>query len=250
MKTSMFISGCVILTGLSSVLSGCTSAIAQDQPSTKTSRSISVSGTGSTRVKPDVATATVGTSKASVKLPEAKSACDASIAKIKAALKKAGVPDEEVQTVQYQIYRVTPQPLGGGGYADGIREPHWKVVHMVQVRTKKPDTIADLVDTSVAAGATDVQNVSFSVDGLAKHRVKARELAVAAAKDKAVQLASLFGVTVGEVITIVEGGEYYPQAQMMSNMAFDASPGMGGGSGISGGQLEVTASVSVVFGIR
>ena len=226
--------------------SGCSKAMAQDRVDDDDlkRRTISVSGTGSVRVKPDVATATLGISKSSAKLPEAKSAADASIAQIKAAVRKAGIAEEDIQTVQYQIYRVQANPQAG------IRESSWKVVHMLQVRTKKPDSIAGVVDAAVAAGATDVQNIGFSLDGLMKHREKARELAIQAATEKARQLAALLKVGVGEVISVSEVGEYYPMAQSVANFRMDAGDAYGGGSGISGGQIEVTTNTQVVFGIR
>jgi uncharacterized protein YggE len=220
------------------------SAPAQDIPQPPQRRTISVSGTGSVRVKPDLATAILGTTKSSIKLTDAKNATDASIAAIRAALKKAGVADEDIQTVQYQIYRVNANPQAG------IREAQWKVVHMLQVRTKKPDSIASIVDTAVGAGATDVQNVSFSLESLAKHRAKSRELAVAAAKEKAKQLADLFNVQLGEVISVAESGDgYYPMAQMSVNF-MEARASDGFGSGISGGMIEVTTTANVVFAIR
>jgi uncharacterized protein YggE len=226
-------------------LNGCTAALAQDQPSGDMRRTISVTGTGSVRVKPDIATAVVGATKSAAKLPEAKSASDATLAQIRAALKKIGVADDEIQTVQYQIYRVQANPQGG------IRESAWKVVHMIQVRTKKPDSIAGIVDTAVAAGATDVSQINFSVDSLAKYRAKARELAVAAAMEKAQQLAALTHVGIGRVISVSEQGDgYYPMAQMASNMSMDYAGRADVGSGISGGQVEVGTSAAVVFEIR
>jgi uncharacterized protein YggE len=224
---------------------GCSLAQAQTPPDDdELRRSITVSGTGSVRVKPDLATATVGVSKTSPKLSEAKSAADAAIAKVRTALRNAGVAAEDIQTVQYQIYRVQANPQAG------VREPYWKVVHMLLARTKKPDTIASIVDAAVGAGATDVQNVAFSVDELAPHRTKSRELAIRAAREKAQHLASLLGIGVGEVVSVMEVGESYP-VQMAANVRFDmAGEGFGGGSGISGGQVEVNTTVQVVFGIR
>lgn len=241
------LSGLALLAIGLAVNSGCSTALAQDQPDLDRAgrRTISVSGSGSVRVKPDIATAVLGTTKSAAKLPDAKTACDATIAQVKASLKKSGVAEEDIQSVQYQIYRVTANPQAG------IKESAWKVVHMLQVRTKKPDTIASIVDAAVGAGATDVQNISFSVDSLAKHRTKARELAVAAATEKALQLAALLKVNVGQVISVSEGGDgYYPMAQMSANMRFESSDGYGGGSGISGGQIEVNTTTQVVFGIR
>jgi uncharacterized protein len=247
MRKTLTLTGLSLLVISFVVSSGCSTALAQDRASDddKDRRTISVSGSGSVRVKPDLATAVVGTTKSAPKLPDAKNACDATIAQIKAALKKAGVAEEEIQTVQYQIYRVTANPQAG------IKESAWKVVHMVQVRTKKPDSIASIVDAAVAAGATDVQSINFSVDSLAKHRGKARELAVAAAKEKALHLASLLKVQVGEVVSVVEGGDgYYPMAQMMANSRMEAGDSYGGGSGISGGQIEVNTVTNVVFEIQ
>lgn len=245
MQKLLKFAGITLFAASIAALGGCSKALAQNpaQDDDDLRRTISVSGTGSVRVKPDLATAVVGTTKTSAKLPEAKSAADAAIAQIKAAVRKAGVAEADIQSVQYQIYRVQANPQAG------IRESVWKVVHMLQVRTTKPETIASIVDAAVAAGATDVQNIGFSVDKLAPHRAKSRELAVAAAKEKALQLAELLNVRVGEVVSVTESsGEYFPMAQM--NMRMDGAEFGGGGSGISGGQIEVPTSVQVVFGIR
>lgn len=240
-KTAYLILGALSVASLN----GCTAALAQDTPTGDMRRTISVTGSGSVRVKPDIATAVLGTTKSAVKLPDAKAACDNTLAQIKSALKKAGVADDEIQTVQYQIYRVPANPQAG------IRESTWKVVHMIQIRTKKPETIAGIVDTAVAAGATDVSQINFSVDSLAKYRSKARELAVAAATEKAQQLAALTHVGLGKVISVSEQGDgYYPMYQMASNASMDYAGRADSGSGISGGQVEVGTSTAVVFEIR
>lgn len=241
---TLTISLAVLAAGL--VAAGCSSVSAQDPttPKDNAPRTISVAGTGSVRVKPDLATATLGITKADPKLPAAKSAADAAIAQIKAAVIRAGVLEEDVQTVQYNIYRQQANPQSG------IRESVWRVIHLVQVRTKKPDTISSIVDAAVAAGATDVQNIDFTVDELAPHRIKSREKAIQAAKEKAQHLASLLGVAVGEVISVTEDPGFQgpmPPANMRFEMAADMG---GGGSGISGGQVEVTTNTQVVFGIR
>lgn len=227
-------------------LAGCSTALAQraDTGAPDNRRTISVSGTGSVRVKPDLAIATLGTTKSDAKLSAAKSAADSAIAAIKASLRKSGIAEEDIQTVQYQIYRVQANPQAG------IRESTWKVVHLLSVRTKKPETIANVVDAAVAAGATDVQGIGFTVDQLAPHRAKARELAVKAAQDKARDLARLLGIAVGEVITVTEVGDYQPMPQMMSNVRFEMAGDAMGGSGIEGGQVEVSTTTQVVFGIR
>jgi uncharacterized protein YggE len=216
-----------------------TTATAQDA----NRRTISVSGTGSVRVKPDLALATLGTAKTAAKLPDAKSAADDSIAKVRAALKKAGIADQDIQTVQYQIYRVQANPQAG------IRESSWKVVHMLQIRTKKPQAIANIVDAAVAAGATDVRGIEFTVDQLAEHRGKARELAVRAALDKARDLARLLGVEVGRVFSVTEIGDYQPMAQITTNVRWD-NGFISGDSGIAGGQVEVATTAQVVFEIK
>lgn len=239
------ISLAVLAAGLAAT--GCSTASAQDPttPKDNARRTIAVAGTGSVRVKPDLAVAVVGVTKGDPKLPAAKAAADNAIAQIKAAVMRAGVQEEDVQTVQYNIYRQQANPQAG------IRESTWRVVHMVQVRTKKPDTISAIVDAAVSAGATDVQNIDFTVDELAPHRAKAREKAIQAAKEKAQHLASLLGVAVGEVISVSEDAGFQGPIPMAANMRFSMDAEMGGvGSGISGGQVEVTTNTQVVFGIR
>jgi len=233
----------VLAAGL--VAAGCSSAVAQDPATSKDNarRTIAVSGSGSVRVKPDLAVAVLGVNRRDPKLPAAKTAADNAIAQIKAAVIRAGIAEEDVQTVQYNIYHQRANPDAG------IRDSAWQVIHMLQIRTKKPETISSIVDAAVTAGATDVQNIEFTVDELAPHRAKAREKAIQAAKEKAQHLASLLGISVGEVLSVSEDAGFQGPMPFAANMKFDAEMG-GGGSGISGGQVEVTTNTQVVFEIR
>ena len=118
-KASLWISLGVLAVGMAA-LNGCSSAVAQEaRDDNELRRTISVSGTGSVRVKPDLATATLGVSKSAANLPDAKAAADNAIAQIKAAVRKAGIAENDIQTVQYNIYRVQANPQAG------IRESSW-----------------------------------------------------------------------------------------------------------------------------
>lgn len=75
----------------------------------------------------------------------------------------------------------------------------------LNVRTRDFERVADVVDAAVAAGVTSV-SVDYHSTTLPEHKKRARDLALAAAKAKAEQLAAGTGARLGEVRTVSEGG--------------------------------------------
>jgi uncharacterized protein YggE len=86
--------------------------------------------------------------------------------------------------------------------------------------------------------------VSFTVSDDQKWQSQAREEAMADARARAEEFATLGGVELGEVVSISEviGGNFYVSY---------AERGMGGGGGgIAPGELEMSTQVQVTFTIR
>ena len=75
---------------------------------------------------------------------------------------------------------------------------------LLNVKTKDFDRVADIVDTAVASGVTAV-DVDYHSTTMPEHKVHARDLALAAAKAKAEQLATGSGAHLGSVLTLSEG---------------------------------------------
>ena len=90
------------------------------------------------------------------------------------------------------------------GYDDNDRPlpPAHVASREVKVRIDDLDTLGAYMDAALAAGFTDISEVSFKSSQEASLREQARARAVAQAKEKASGLATAFGGTLGPVYSI------------------------------------------------
>lgn len=102
-----------------------------------------------------------------------------------------------------------------------------------------------------AAGgdSTRINGISLTVENPEGYYGEARGKAMADAKSKADQLASLAGVKLGAVTYITESTGYYPTPVPM--MRADAMGGAASAASapISAGETEITLNVTVVYAI-
>jgi uncharacterized protein YggE len=136
----------------------------------------------------------------------------------------------------------------------------WHVLNMVEVRVRKVDTVADVINAASAAGADKVENVEFTVESLHKLRSRAREMAAKVAREKAEQLAQLMGANLGEVISVTDNNEpdyrSYWYGSNLANSNVQASTSMPSAessepeSSISGGQIVVKVREDVLYALE
>lgn len=228
------------------IVSGCERAGAESVagPSRYGTEGLRVSGTAVVRAKPDTVTFRAGKDVSGGSIKDAKRECDATMAKVMAALEAKGVPAEAIQTVDYSLF---------DQYLTKPSRHVWHARHIVEIRSDKVDSAADLIDAAVSAGADRVSSVSFSVAELDKLRTKAREMAVDVAQRKAQQLAKLMNVNLGRAVSISDNGDFSWRAQSVTNAQaeFSGQPSAAPAeSSVSGGQVVVEAVEEVVFEIR
>ncbi len=204
-------------------------------------RNISVFGSGTVYGEPDVALLELGVDITNEDLSAASTEADETMRRIIEALLAAGVAEEDIQTVAYNIW--LENRYGPNG------EPTTAVYHVtnvVRVTVREAERAGEVISSSVDAGANVINNIRYTfLDTDALER-GARELAFMNAQSKAQQLASLAGVTLGSVMSISEsggfGGEpFYGDRAMMAEST-SAAP-------VSGGQLAVTVTVEARFSI-
>ncbi len=109
------------------------------------------------------------------------------------------------------------------------------------------DTVGDVLDAAIAAGANSIYGVNFGLDDPDEVMAEARSKAAEDALARAEELAGLHGVALGEVVSISEviNGMAVPMFDSVN-----ASLGMGSAGGpISPGELEMTARLQVVYAI-
>jgi hypothetical protein len=158
-----------------------------------------------------------------------------------AALGDLGIPPEDIQTTQFNVWQDQPVDPATGMPTE---EFTYVVTNIVRIRVSQIDQISDVIQTSLDAGANRVFGLTFGLDDPAALEATARDQAVADARVRAEALAAAFGVTLGNPISITEGFLNTP------GPLFAAAEGLGGGGpSISGGQLSVQIQVTVTFEI-
>ena len=204
---------------------------------------LSVNGTGSVTVAPDVAQLELGVEFVANTVAQARSGAAEAMDEIMASLEANGVDEKDVRTRYFNIYpqdnyknESTPEITG------------FTVCNQVTVIVRDIDTASDVLDDAIAAGGDSVRvnGINFTVDEPEQYLDEAREKAVANAREHAETLASAAGVSVGGVRSISESsGGYYPPEPRFSM----DSAAAGGSTAISPGEQDLTVSVFVVFEI-
>lgn len=230
----------VLVTIVAVALIGC-SASQNGEFVLSNERGIHVVGTAIARATPDVVLVEVGHAATAARASDVRSSVDEVMKRIIAAVKEKGLSGEDIQTVEYSL---------GATYDRAGRRTGWRMVNIIRLRIKAVDNPGDVIDDAVAAGATIVKNISYTVENVERLRRQARDEAIAVAKAKAEQMASALGVQIGAPISIVEGDPYYQSAYKFDAAAVaEAAPGASEAV-VSAGQVVASLRVEVTFEIE
>ena len=206
---------------------------------------ISVSGTGSVTVTPDIGVFEVGVEATEDTVALARSGAAEAMQRVRASITGNGVEERDIATRFFNIY---PQYDYASDDGDGPRITGYTVNNHIEVKVRDIDRLSDILDQAVTAGgdAIRVGGISFRVDEPEQYADEARTLAVEDARARAQQLADLAGVTLGSARTISESSGGFAQrsfAPAEAAFAADAS------SPVSPGESEVSVTVHIVYGI-
>ncbi len=209
-------------------------------PATAPEHTISVSGLGRVTTTPDVADVRVGVMITREKVRDAQAAAATAMQGVIAALKKAGIADKDIQTTSLSLQPVYDYSSNG----NPPRLTGYQIVNSVQATVRKLDTISDVVDGALTAGATTLDGITFRVDNPAAAEAQARDAAMKDARAKADALARAAGVSINGVSSISEqsGSVPVPVPYLQAGGAKDAAS-----TPIQVGTNEVDVSVSVVY---
>jgi uncharacterized protein len=199
---------------------------------------VTVSGTGTVSVAPDVADVYIGVSVSKPTAKDARNGAATQMAAVIAAVKKLGVADKDIATTNvslsptYDYNSSTPRLTG------------YQFSNTLKITVRDLTKVADVLDDSVNAGATMINGVTFRVDDPTSVQSQARSLAMADAKSKADALAKAAGVTVKGVASITEvttsSPTYYYGAPMAAAAGKDVSTPIQ--TGTTDIQIQVTVS--------
>jgi uncharacterized protein YggE len=223
---------------LAVVLGGC--AAAGKGPAQRT---VSVTGTGTARLTPDIVVVTLGVQTQDPQVAKAVEDNNARAARLTEAVKAAGVAAADIQTSDFSVSSQQKFDLQG----NPTGEVTYLVSNTLTLTLRDVSKLGDLLQSALESGANTVQNVSYSVADPTAALDKARLQAIQNAHDQATQLANATGAQLGPVFSLNE----YSPAPIMPLMA--ASFGKGGGGGgvpASPGTLEYQVQIYIVYTLR
>ena len=215
----------------------------EDTLTAATSHSVTVVGEGTVSIEPDIATASIGVEVVRPTVREASMAGQTIMEEVQAALLSQSLDETDIQTRHFSIFA---ERFGPGGLVDED-DVRYRVSNTVFITIRDLESIGDIPDAAIDAGANNIYGVDFSLADPASFESEAREQAVADAYTKASELAKLIDVNVGEVMGISEiigqGGGFFG-----GNFSRMAASEMGRGAGsISPGELNLTMQLQITY---
>lgn len=210
-------------------------------------RTITVDGEGKITATPDIALINLSVVSQGKTVKAITADGNAKMTQVVAAVKALGVDSKDVVTSSYNLYP------NYNYYQDG-KAPTitgYNLDQGITVKVRKLDTVDDVLDKSVQAGANQVGQLTFDIDDTSSIKKDARGVAFTKAKEKAQEMASAAGVSLGRVVTFSEG--YAPTPMPYVNYAMDMTKSAGMASqapSIESGSKELTVSVSVTYEIQ
>ena len=206
-------------------------------------RGITTRGAAVVTAPHDLARITFGVSMRRATPARAQAAASARLARVISAVRRAGVPAEEVRTGSIRLYRVTRRAPGGR-----IRTLGFRSAQSVRVTVRDLPRTSTVLDAGIRAGATSVSGPRFDISDRAGVYRQALRAALRDAREKAQALAEEAGVTLGRAVTVVEGGDVEPSGSFLSAAAAEDEAASGRTSTpVRPGNEQIGATVSVTF---
>ena len=200
---------------------------------------LDISATGEVSRVPDLATISAGVTTQAVSASDAIGQNAARMEKVRAALKRAGVADRDIQTASLNL---SPQ------YKYGDNQPPlltgYQAANQLSVRFRDIRASGKIIDALVAQGANQINGPGLSIDKPEAALDEARAKAIATGRARADLYARSLGMRVVRVILVSEGSGYSPPPRPMLTMAkaesADASTSVDAGEQ----QLQVMVAMS------
>lgn len=210
--------------------------------STAKQSTFDVQGEGKVTVKPDEAVVSVGVHKEAASVKTATEQVDQVMTKLSEALKSQGIKEDDIKTTGYNVYQ---------NYSnDGSVNKTYSVNSSVEIKIRDIEKVGAVVDLIGEQKLEQAGGLMFTLsDSLREKTTKqAREMAIAKAKSKAEELASIAGMRLGRIVNVQEGYiggipvPMYGKTEMARDMSVSSTPAQ-----IETGTNDVTVSVTLSY---
>jgi len=202
-------------------------------------RVLSVTGSASMQVKPDMATITVGYMNEDKEAGLAQSKNAEVMNAVINALKKAGIPEEDLQTKNFYIQPLYQYEENRTPYIRGYQASYWLAVTIYD--TKR---VGEIIDIAFRNGANQFQSIQFDVKNKDKMKLDGIDAAMKDARVKAEKALASENETIKRIITVNVDGNF--PTTYTSNTRQDLKEGAPAPQ-IMEGSLTYTVTVSVEY---
>ena len=202
----------------------------------ETPRTISMSGTASISVKPDIIRITAGVMAQDSKAADAFRGMSDQLNEVADVLSREGIESEDIQTSDLTL---------GERYGRGNNEISGYVASSaLTVVVRDLDRAGDIVDILVSRGVNQIRGFAFDISDPSEELEAARLEAIRDAIAKTTLYTDAAQVKVGDILSIVENAGHVNRPQATFETADLRSVS------IAAGTLSVTANVQVVTEIK
>ena len=203
---------------------------------------LSLSAYGEVKAAPDMASISLGVQTLAPTAAEAMSQNAAQMGRIIATLKRSGVADKDIQTsglnlnAQYAYEQNQPPRLTG-----------YQASNQLTITVYDLARLGASLDAMVAAGANQVNGVSFGLKDPQAAEDAARLKAVHALQAKAQLYAGATGLRLARLINLSEGANIAQPPGPIPMMAVRKAEAFAPSTPVQGGELEVRVDISGLY---
>jgi uncharacterized protein YggE len=215
----------------------------------KVKGAMSFTGRAEVTAAPDVVYIELGAQTQADTVLEAQKKNTQVMSKVFASLEKAGLAKKDMETTFFNVEPVRE-------YDEKTKRWNtvgYKAVNRIKVTLTDIDRAGEIIDIAIAAGATNVENVIFSVKDESQWKLKALEAALKDAQAKAKTAASVLDVKIVGVKSVTDKNSVNLY-RYESMRALDAGTMLKASAGaptpIQAGDVKIEASVEVTFAIQ
>lgn len=198
---------------------------------------IIVAGIGVVKAPADVSYINIGVERTEKSASEAQKIVAGKMNNVLSSLDKLGIPKDKIKTTEIRLspkYEYVERKRTLVGYTAN---------NEINVTLDKFDILGRIIDSVIAAGATNISNINFSIKNDAAAKKSALQQAFNNAKEKAETIAAASGLVLKRIKTIQEA-----QAQVMARdiQAFKTEA-IESETPVLPGKIEVKANITVVY---
>lgn len=199
--------------------------------------SVTVSGYAESNQTNQMAVFTAGVNATNQDKQAAVDQVNSTMEEIIASVKQFGVAEGDIKTQSLSIWQYDQYDPNLAG--------QWRADNSIEIRLRDANRASDLAGLLTSSGATNVWGPNFQLDDTNDAQRELLGQAIQDAREKAEIIAKASNKTLGEVLSVQEGGVVSPVYPM-----FERAMGGGGGAPVEPGSSTVSQTVTVTFELR